>query len=83
MKKPAVRVLFMYFVALAVFESVAGIKERKKLRFRDPMNFLSTSSLQYPSVWPSFLPLKGRPSTKGKANAHTSVQGKLTISSDI
>lgn len=41
MKKPAVRVLFMYFVALAVFESVAGIKERKKLRFRDPVNFLS------------------------------------------
>ena len=32
MKKPAVRVLFMYFVALAVFESVAGIKERKKLK---------------------------------------------------
>ena len=29
-EKPAVRVLFMYFVALAVFESVAGIKERKK-----------------------------------------------------
>ena len=35
MKKPAVRVLFMYFVALAVFESVAGIKERKKLKITE------------------------------------------------
>lgn len=36
MKEPAALVLFMYFVALAVFESVAGVKESKKLRFRDP-----------------------------------------------
>ena len=57
MKKPAVRVLFMYFVALAVFESVAGIKERKKLRFRDPMNFLSTfiSSVSFSvTIFPAF-----------------------------
>lgn len=40
MKKPAVLVLFMYFVALAVFES-AGMKEDKELRFREPINFLS------------------------------------------
>lgn len=37
-----------YFVALAVFESVAGMKEGKVLRFRDnpptPMNFLCAFS---------------------------------------
>lgn len=40
MKKPAVLALFMYFVALTVFESVAGMKEGKELRIRDPRTFL-------------------------------------------
>lgn len=47
-EKLAVLVLFTYFVALAVFESVARIKEGNGLRFRHPMSFL-LSSLQYPS----------------------------------
>lgn len=40
MKKPAVLALFMYFVTLAVFESVAGMEEGKELRIRDPRTFL-------------------------------------------
>lgn len=35
-EKTAVLVLLMYFVALAIFESLAGIKESMGLRFRYP-----------------------------------------------
>lgn len=76
MKKPVVLVLFMYFVALAVLESVVRmmeVKDTPELCFY----------LQCLAVWPSFLPLKGRLYLKIKTDANTSVRRKLTVYADI
>lgn len=46
---------FMYFVALVVFELVAGMKEGKEVRFRDPMNFLLSFPVSFSmAIFPAF-----------------------------
>lgn len=49
-EKTAVLLLFMYFVALAVFASVTGMKVGKGLRFRDPMSFLLSSPVSFSMI---------------------------------
>lgn len=59
MKTPAILVLLMYFVALAVFESIAGMKEDKGfIKVQGPRELSRcirrSSILQYDHLFPAF-----------------------------
>lgn len=59
MKTPAILVLFMYFVAFAVFESIAGMKEDKGfIKVQGPrelsLSIHRSNILQYDRLFPAF-----------------------------
>lgn len=50
-------IFFTYFVALAVFKSITGMKENRELRFRDPMKciYALISSVSFSmTIFPAF-----------------------------